>query len=283
MVIGSGPGGYVAAIRAAELGLKTACIEKNPTLGGTCLNVGCIPSKALLYSTEMYWKLQKEGVVHGIHASHLSANLSQMMSRKTQVISGLTKGIEGLFKKYGVDWIKGHGKLKDPTTVEVEGKSISTNSIILATGSEPIPLPSSHSTKRPSSLQPERWLSPLCPKKLLIVGAGIIGAEIGSIYNRLGSEVHCIEFLDRICPTFDFSLSKGLQKSLTAQGIVFHLSHKVVKADQTTLTVQGPSQEMQLAGDAVLVSIGRRPYSDHLGLETVGIQKDARGFIPIDA
>lgn len=282
-VIGSGPGGYVAAIRAAQLGLKTACIEKNKTLGGTCLNVGCIPSKALLHSSELYYKLQKEGISHGLQYNNLSFDFSQMMSRKEKVVAGFTKGIEGLFKKNKVDWIPGHGILKEPHLIEVEGQRIEADHIILATGSEPISLPFLPFDEKNILSSTGALALREVPKKLLVVGAGIIGVELGSVYSRLGSEVIFIEFLDRICPAFDLALSKGLQKNLSAQGMVFHLSHKVVKAEKTTLTVQGPSGESQLKADAVLVCVGRRPYSENLGLETIGIQKDNKGFVSIDA
>ena len=282
-VIGSGPGGYVAAIRAAQLGLKIACIEKNKTLGGTCLNVGCIPSKALLHSSELYWSLQKEGAEHGVIARDLSFDFGKMMARKEKVVAGFTKGIEGLFKKNKIDWIQGHGKLKGPREIEVGGETIEADSIILATGSEPIPLPFLPIDEKRILSSTGALALGSAPKKLLIVGAGVIGVELGSVFSRLGSEVVFIEFLDRICPAFDLSLSKGLQKSLTAQGMTFHLSHKVVKAEKTELRVEGPSGELRLGGDAILVCVGRRPYSEDLGLETVGIERDAKGFVPIDA
>lgn len=265
VVIGSGPGGYIAAIRAAQLGLKTACIEKNKTLGGTCLNVGCIPSKVLL------------------HDSENSTDFAKMMARKTKVVSGFTGGVEFLFKKNKIDWISGHGRLKGPNTIDVDGKTIETKTVILATGSEAIALPFLPFDEKKILSSTGALAFPSVPKKLLVIGAGVIGVELGSVYKRLGSEVIFIEFLDRICPAFDMSLSRGLQKALTAQGMVFHLSHKVMKASGTTLTVQGPSGETQFTGDAILVAVGRKPYSDNLGLETVGIQKDSKGFVIIDA
>jgi dihydrolipoamide dehydrogenase len=284
VVIGSGPGGYVAAIRAAQLGLKTACIEKDRTLGGTCLNVGCIPSKALLHSSELYWQLQKEGAYHGIKTEGLSYDFPQMMNRKEKVVQGFTKGIEGLFKKNKIDWIQGEGKLKGPHLIEVAGETLEAKSIILATGSAPISLPFLPFDEKKILSSTGALALPSVPKKLLVIGAGVIGVELGSVYNRLGSEVIFIEFLDRICPGFDSSLSKALQKSLTAQGMTFHLSHKVVQATpEIALTAQGPSGDLQLKGDAVLVCIGRKPYSDRLGLETVGIEKDPKGFVQIDA
>jgi dihydrolipoamide dehydrogenase len=265
VVIGSGPGGYVAAIRAAQLGLKTACIEKDPTLGGTCLNVGCIPSKVLL------------------HDSETSTDFAKMMARKIEVVSGFTSGIQFLFKKNKIDWIAGFGRVKSPTAIDVDGKTIEAKHIILATGSQPISLPFLPFNETTILSSTGALALSKVPKKMLVVGAGVIGVELGSVYKRLGSEVTFIEFLDRICPAFDTALSKGLQKALTAQGMVFHLSHKVIKAQNTTLTVEGPSGQSEFTADVVLVAVGRRPYSDRLGLEEVGIQKDAKGFVIIDS
>ncbi len=255
----------MAAIRAAQLGLKTACIEKNKTLGGTCLNVGCIPSKVLL------------------HDSEGSTDLAKMMERKTKVVSGFTSGIDGLFKKNKIDWIQGTGRLTGPHTIDVDGKAIEAKNIILATGSEPIQLPFLPFNEKTILSSTGALALTHVPKKMLVIGAGVIGVELGSVYKRLGSEVIFIEFLDRICPAFDNALSKALLKSLTNQGMVFHLSHKVMKAEGTTLTVQGLEGEKQFTGDVVLVAVGRRPFSEGLGLEKVGIQRDSKGFIPIDA
>jgi len=286
IVIGSGPGGYVAAIRCAQLGLKTACIEKSPTLGGTCLNVGCIPSKALLHSSEFYYKIAHDAAELGIGVQGVSVDFPKMMARKEKTVAGFTKGIEGLFKKNKIDWIKGHGRLTGARSVEVEGQSFEADSIILATGSEPIALPFLPFDEKKVLSSTGALALASVPKQLLVVGAGVIGVELGSVYQRLGSEVVFIEFLDRICPAFDLSLSKGLLKSLTAQGMVFHLSHKVVKADLSkgvSLTVQGQDKESIFTGDAVLVAVGRKPYSEKLGLDAAGIQKDAKGFVQIDA
>ena len=283
VVIGSGPGGYVAAIRCAQLGLKTACIEKHTSLGGTCLNVGCIPSKALLHSSEFFWKIQHEGLEHGIELKDLSFNWKTIQSRKEGVVSGFTKGIDSLFKKHKIDRIAGHGTLKGPHTIAVGSEIVEAKSIILATGSEPIPLPFLPFDEKKILSSTGALALSTVPKKLLVVGAGIIGVELGSVYKRLGSEVTFIEFLDRICPAFDLEISKQLLKSLTAQGMVFNLNHKVIKAAGTTLTVSGADGEKNFSADAILVAIGRRPYSEGLGLESVGIQKDAKGFIPIDA
>ena len=286
IVIGSGPGGYVAAISCAQLGLKTACVEKEKTLGGTCLNVGCIPSKTLLHSSEFFYKIQKESAEMGIGVKGAQVDFPKMMERKEKTVAGFTKGIEGLFKKNKIDWIKGHGKLKDAHTVEVNGQNYEADSIILATGSEPIALPFLPFDEKKVLSSTGALAVSSIPKKLLVIGAGVIGVELGSVYQRIGSEVVFIEFLDRICPAFDLALSKGLLKSLTLQGMVFHLSHKVVKADLSkgvSLTVQGPEKESVFTGDAVLVAVGRKPYSEKLGLEAVGVQKDPKGFVQIDA
>jgi len=264
VVIGAGPGGYVAAIRAAQLGLKTAVIEKSKTLGGTCLNVGCIPSKVLL------------------HDSSVSSDFPKMMNRKTEVVSGFTSGVQFLLKKNKIDWIQGTALLKGPNTIDVGGKTVEAKNIILATGSAPVELPFLPFDETQILSSTGALALKSVPKKLLVVGAGVIGVELGSVYKRLGSEVVFIEFLDRICPAFDMDLSKGLQKVLTNQGMVFHLSHKVLKAKGTTLTVQGLSGEVTFDGDAVLVAVGRRPYSDHLGLQDLGIEKDSKGFVQIN-
>jgi len=282
VIIGSGPGGYVAAIRAAQLGLKTACVEKEKALGGTCLNVGCIPSKCLLQSSEMYYQLLHEGKTHGIEATP-KINFSQMMKRKEEVVSGFNVGIEGLFKKNKVTHIKGTATFKDPHTITVNGQDYTSKNFILATGSEPTPLPF-------LPFDEERVLSSTgalalkeVPKKMIVVGAGIIGVELGSVYSRLGAEVHFVEFLDKICPTLDDAISKALEQTLTKQGLTFQLSSKVSSAEVTSsgvkLSIEGGET---LSADRVLVSVGRRPYTQGLGLESAQITPDKRGFIPID-
>jgi dihydrolipoamide dehydrogenase len=263
-VIGSGPGGYVAAIRAAQLGLKVVCIEKNGALGGTCLNVGCIPSKVLLHDTEH------------------STDFAKMQRRKEEVVLGFTQGVEFLFKKNKIDRLQGKGELKEANKISVNGQEIEAKNIILATGSEPIALPFLPFDEKKILSSTGALNLKEAPKKMLIVGAGIIGVEMGSIYQRLGTEVVFVEFLDRICAGFDNALSKALLKSLTQQGMVFHLSHKVTKAEGTMLTVQGPSAQMELSADVVLVAVGRRPFSEGLGLENLRIEKDAKGFIQVD-
>lgn len=282
MVIGSGPGGYVAAIRAAQLGLKTACIEKSKALGGTCLNVGCIPSKALLHSSELYWALAHEYMQHGINASGASYDFKKIMERKEKIITGFNQGIEGLFKKNKIDWILGHGKLISPTKIEVGAQTIEAKNIILATGSEPIQLPFLPFDEKKVVSSTGALAFTSAPKKLLVIGAGVIGVELGSVYSRLGSEVIFLEFLDRICPAFDGAVSKAFQKILASQGMTFHLSHKVTSAT-VGKTVEIIANDTKFIGDAVLVCVGRKPYSENLGLENVGIQKDSKGFVQIDS
>lgn len=285
IVVGSGPGGYVAAIRAAQLGLKTACIEKNKTLGGTCLNVGCIPSKALLHSSELYWMLANEYEENGIHVPSSSIDFPQMMARKEKIVRSFNQGIEGLFQKHKIDKIYGTAQLKGPHAIAVGADTYEAKHIILATGSEPISLPFLPFDEEKVLSSTGALSLQKVPQRLLVIGAGIIGVELGSVYSRLGSEVVFVEFLDRICPALDISLSKALQKSLTAQKMMFHLSHKVLSAkiDQSVhLVAQGFSGEVSFQADAVLIAVGRKPYSDQLGLEQVGIQKDGKGFIAID-
>ncbi len=291
IVIGSGPGGYVAAIRSSQLGLKTACIEKESSLGGTCLNVGCIPSKALLHSSELYWRIKEDGTSHGIKTEALRVDFKQMMDRKEKVIASFNEGIGGLFKKNKIDRFIGTAELKSPTEITVSSgpssQVIQARHIILATGSEPIALPFlPFDEKRILSSTGALSLSSV-PKKMIVIGAGIIGVELGSVYRRLGAEVTFVEFLPRICPTLDESLSKELQHALQKQGLIFHLSSKVIAAeitgDQMSLKVQLPDQSVQeMKADVVLEAIGRRPYTKGLGLDKVGITPDAKGMIPIN-
>jgi dihydrolipoamide dehydrogenase len=284
-VIGSGPGGYVAAIRAAQLGLKTVCIEKM-NLGGTCLNVGCIPSKALLHSSELLYRLQNEGAQNGIQMTG-KVDFSAMQERKSNIVKGFVSGIGGLFRKNKIDHIQGTATLSGPHTITVNGQTIDASHIILATGSQPVGLPFlPFDEKKVLSSTGALDLTQI-PKKLLVVGAGIIGVELGSVYARLGSEVVFIEFLDRVCPSLDKTLSQLLEKVLTKQKMTFHLSHKVVKASveekQVYLQAEGKNGLADFTADAVLVAIGRKPYSEGLGLEKLGIQKDPRGFVLIDS
>lgn len=285
LVIGSGPGGYVCAIRAAQLGLKTACVEKMATLGGTCLNVGCIPSKALLHTTEYYEWFEKEGKSQGI-TGNLSVDFDQMMKRKQSVVKGLVDGVASLFKKHNITRINGTACFKNLSTVEVNGQSIIAKNVVLATGSDPIPLPFlPFDEKIVVSSTGVLGLKKI-PKKMVVVGAGVIGVELASVYRRLGSEVVIVEMLDKITPAMDNSVSKSLLQILKKQGLSFHLSSKVqsgsVQNDIVNLKIEGAEGVAELSADVVLVAVGRRPYSQGLGLETIGIEKDKKGFVAVD-
>ncbi|MCP3748318.1 dihydrolipoyl dehydrogenase [Pseudomonas sp. SBB6] len=290
VIIGGGPGGYNAAIRAGQLGLSVACVEGRSTLGGTCLNVGCMPSKALLHASELY-----EAAVGGEFASlgievKPTLNLAQMMKQKDESVSGLTKGIEFLFRKNKVDWIKGWGKLDGVGRVAVSDEQgvvteLQAKDIVIATGSEPTPLPG-------VTIDNQRIIDSTgalalgeVPKHLVVIGAGVIGLELGSVWRRLGSQVTVVEYLDRICPGTDEEAAKTLQRSLAKQGMKFKLGSKVTQA---TASAQGVNLSLEpaaggsaetLEADYVLVAIGRRPYTQGLGLESVGLETDKRGML----
>lgn len=290
VVIGSGPGGYVAAVRAAQLGFKTACIEKDKTLGGTCLNVGCIPSKALLSTSEHYEWILKESASHGIDAKEVSYSLEKMMQRKNQVVKGLTDSVAILFKKYGISSIQGTARLTSSHLIEVDGPEgkqvVEAANIILATGSEPTPLPFLPFDEK-SVLSSTGALSlERVPQKLLVIGAGVIGVELASVYNRLGSKVILIEMLDTICPAMDHAISRMLLQTLKKQGLEFHLGAKVLKAEkgkkEVTLTVEENGQQVDYVADAVLVAVGRRPYTTGLNLKEFGVDVTAKGFVVVD-
>jgi dihydrolipoamide dehydrogenase len=292
VIIGGGPGGYNAAIRAGQLGLTAACVEMRETLGGTCLNVGCMPSKALLHASELYEMAGKEFAGLGIEVTP-KLNLAQMMAQKSESVTALTKGIEFLFKKNKVDWVRGRGRIAGAGRVEVTAAdgSISTltaKNIVIATGSEPTPLPGVVFEDGKVVDSTGALSLPAVPKHLIVVGAGIIGLELGSVWRRLGAQVTVVEYLDRITPGMDSDLAKAFQRSLTKQGLAFKLGSKVTAAkaskDGVELTVEpaaGGTAEI-LKGDVVLVAIGRRPYTEGLGLETVGVTPDKRGFVDHD-
>lgn len=286
IVIGSGPGGYVAAIRAAQLGLKTACIEKEKTLGGTCLNEGCIPSKALLHTSEMYAWIKHHAAAEGILIPSLGIDFPKMMQRKLDVVKGLTEGVSALFQKNGVTWIKGKGRFISPQEIEVEqeGKvqKYEAKSFILAMGSESVPLPFLPFDEKIVLSSTGALSLPSVPKKMLIIGGGVIGVELASVYQRLESEVIVIEMLDRLCAGMDEALSKGLLQTLKKQGLAFHLGAKVVEAKtgKNGVSLKLSTGE-SLEGDSVLVAVGRRPYTIGAGLETIGISLQ-RGFVPVD-
>ena len=292
VIIGGGPGGYNAAIRAGQLGLKVACVEMRETLGGTCLNVGCMPSKALLHASELYELATKDFAGLGIDAT-ASVNLPNMMKQKTDSVGQLTKGIEFLFKKNKVDWIKGKGVIAGPGKVNVTAAdgaitNLEAKNIVIATGSEPAPLNGVVVDNKRIVDSTGALSLPEIPKSLIVIGAGVIGLELGSVWRRLGAAVTVVEFLDRIVPGTDAETAKTLQRGLTKQGMAFKLSSKVTGAktarDGVVLTVEpvagGPAEA--ISADYVLLAIGRRPFTDGLGLESVGITPDKRGFIDTD-
>lgn len=292
IIIGGGPGGYVAAIRAAQLGFSVLCVEKRETLGGTCLNVGCIPSKALLTSSEKYKEINHDLETHGINVSDVHLNLSKLMDRKNKVVSDLTKGISFLFKKNGVQHRHALGKLQGPgkvvLTLDQGGEEIwEAPHIILATGSEPMPLPGVTIDEDKIVSSTGALSFSQVPNHLVVIGAGYIGLELGSVWSRLGATVTVVEFLPKILPMMDQEVAQHLQKTLTNQGLRFSLGTKVLGAqqegDQIVLTLATASGEAlpSLTCDRVLVAIGRRPYTENLGLETVGIQLDEKGRVPI--
>jgi dihydrolipoamide dehydrogenase len=292
VIIGGGPGGYNAAIRAGQLGLKAACVEMRGTLGGTCLNVGCMPSKALLHASELFAAAGGEFATLGIEVAP-RLNLPQMMKQKAESVGQLTKGIEFLFKKNKVDWIKGAGKIAGPGKVEVTAPdgaatTLSARNIVIATGSEPTPLPGVAVDQARIVDSTGALELPEVPGHLVVIGAGIIGLELGSVWRRLGAKVTVVEFLDRITPGMDAETAKTFQRALTKQGMEFRLGMKVTAAKASkkgvSLTyepVAGGAAET-LDADYVLVAIGRRPFTQGLGLESVGIETDKRGFIPAD-
>lgn len=293
VVIGSGPGGYVGAIRAAQLGLKTAIVERYSTLGGTCLNVGCIPSKALLDSSEHYHQAVHQFQEHGIELkSAPKVNLAQMIARKQGVVDQTTKGIEFLMKKNKIDVYTGHGSFIDARTVSIAKADGTTETIgakntIIATGSKPASLPFINVDKKRVITSTEALQLQEIPKHMIIIGGGVIGLELGSVYGRLGSQISVVEFMDSIIPTMDRTMGKELQKSLKKIGFDFYLSHKVkeVTAKGKTVTVKADNakgEELVLEGDYVLVAVGRKPYTDNLGLDKAGVKMDERGRVEVD-
>ncbi|AWW75127.1 dihydrolipoyl dehydrogenase [Erythrobacter sp. KY5] len=290
LVIGAGPGGYVAAIRAAQLGLKTACIESRETLGGTCLNVGCIPSKALLHASELFE--EAEGghfATWGIEAN-ATFDLSKMMAEKTSAVGDLTKGIEFLFKKNKVTWLKGHGAFEDAHTVKVGDETVTAKDIVIATGSSVTPLPGvevDNAAKRIVDSTGALELEEV-PEHLVVIGGGVIGLELGSVWRRLGAKVTVVEFLPQILPGMDEEVRKESNKIFKKQGIEMMLGHKVtgaeVRGKTVTLTIEKADggDEQKLDASHVLVSIGRRPNTDGLALEKAGLQVNNRGQIEID-
>ncbi|MEK1904948.1 MAG: dihydrolipoyl dehydrogenase [Pseudomonas sp.] len=290
VIIGGGPGGYNAAIRAGQLGLKVACVEGRETLGGTCLNVGCMPSKALLHASELYEAaLGTEFATLGIEVKP-TLNLAQMMKQKNDSVTALTKGIEFLFRKHKVEWIKGWGRLDGVGRVVValadgSQQELQAEDVVIATGSEPTPLPGVDIDNKRILDSTGALSLPEVPKHLVVIGAGVIGLELGSVWRRLGSEVTVVEYLDRICPGLDEEVGKTLQRSLSKQGMAFRLGSKVtsakVKAESVELSIEPASggEAQVLQADYVLVAIGRRPFTEGLGLESVGVVPDRRGML----
>ncbi|MBP6828772.1 MAG: dihydrolipoyl dehydrogenase [Saprospiraceae bacterium] len=293
-VIGSGPGGYVAAIRCAQLGMKTAIIERYSVLGGTCLNVGCIPSKALLDSSEHFHNAHSTFKTHGIDLKDLKVNLPQMIRRKNEVVVENNKGIEFLMKKNKIDVYQGHGSFVTKNRIKIIGpggttEELETDKVVIATGSKPIVPANFNYDKKRVITSTEALNIEKVPGSMLVIGGGVIGLELGSVYARLGTEVIVVEFLDRIIATMDSDCSRELTKSLKNLGMKFHLRYAVteVKPSKNKVTVVAKSRDdesktLSWEVDYCLVAIGRRPYTDGLGLENIGIAPDEKGRIPVD-
>jgi dihydrolipoamide dehydrogenase len=293
VVIGSGPGGYVAAIRCAQLGMKTAIVERYSTLGGTCLNVGCIPSKALLDSSEHYHDAAHKFATHGIELSNLKVNLTQMIKRKSEVIAQTCDGIKFLMGKNKIDTYHGHGTFTSATTIDIvddKGKkeTIEATKTIIATGSKPTSLPGITIDKKRIITSTEALNLTEVPKHMVIIGGGVIGLELGSVYARLGAKISVVEFTDSIISTMDKSLGKELEKSLKKLGFEFFYGHKVTgvsaKGKEVTIKAENKKGEaVEFKGDYCLVSVGRKPYTDNLGLDKAGVKLDDRGRVEVDA
>jgi len=288
IVIGAGPGGYVCAIRAAQLGMKVACVEKRATLGGTCLNVGCIPSKALLQSSEHFDEALHKLADHGVGVGSVTLDLARMQARKGEVVGANVKGVEFLFKKNKVTWLKGEGRITGPGAVTVDGKPYSAKHIVIATGSESIPLPGVEVDEARIVTSTGALELASVPKHLVVIGGGYIGLELGSVWRRLGAEVTVVEYLDRIVPAMDGEVGKAFERILGKQGITFRLSTKVTGAAVSNagvaLTIEpaaGGAAET-LNADVVLLAIGRRAYTADLGLQEAGVATDERGRVVTD-
>lgn len=291
-VIGSGPGGYVAAIRCAQLGMKTALIEKYSTLGGTCLNVGCIPSKALLDSSEHFHNAVHNFKTHGINLKDLQVDLKQMIKRKGEVVKQSVDGINYLMKKNKIDVHTGSGSFVDKNTIKVtasDGKTtqLTTKKVIIATGSKPTSLPTVPIDKKRIITSTEALNLIEVPKHMIVIGGGVIGMELGSVYARLGAKITVVEFLDTLIPSMDRALGKELQKVLKGLGFEFHFQHKVtsavVKGKEVIVTAEGKDgKNIEIKGDYCLMSIGRRPYTDGLNLDKAGVKMDERGRVAVN-
>ena len=290
IVIGSGPGGYVSAIRCAQLGMKTAIVEKYATLGGTCLNVGCIPYKALLDSSEHYHNAVHSFAEHGIDGATPVVNMKQMIARKQSVIDVTCQGIDFLMKKNNIDVHRGVGTFKDAHTVVVTGEArteITGKNVIIATGSKPIELPFATFDKERVISSTEALQLTEVPKHMIVIGGGVIGLELGSVYKRLGAEVSVVEYADSLIPAMDAACGKELQRTLRKLGMAFHMSTKVEKVTRkgkevTVAAVDKKGAPVELKGDYVLVAVGRKPYTDGLNLQSVGLGTDERGRIAVN-
>ena len=291
VIIGSGPGGYVCAIRCAQLGMKTAIIEKYDTLGGTCLNVGCIPSKAMLDSSEHYFKASNEFAEHGIQLKDLKVDLPQMIKRKDEVVDQTIKGVDFLMKKNDITVYHGLGSFVDKETVKIDGqdgeKKIKGKKIVIATGSKPNYFDGMKPDKERIITSTEALELKEVPERMVIVGGGVIGLELGSVYARLGTKVEVLEYMDTIIPTMDRSLGKELMKVMKKEGVKFHFKVKVQKVENTgegvkITALDKKDDEVTFEGDYCLVSVGRKPYTEGLGLENIGLETDNRGRIEVD-
>lgn len=290
VVIGGGPGGYVAAIRAAQLGFKVACVEKEPVLGGTCLRVGCIPSKALLDSSQIYHEAQGKFARHGVKIAGVELDLDTMQGRKDKVVGDLTKGIAHLFKKNGIDHVRGTGRIRSASEVEVSGadgtSTLATRRVLIATGSAPRALPGMPFDEMRILSSTGALALPKVPRSMAVLGAGAIGLEMGSVWGRLGAEVTVVEAMDRIVPPMDHEMGRNLKRVLEKQGFTFHLgtmakAHRV-EGDQVVLELDKGGERLELAAEVVLVAIGRVPYTAGLGAEEAGVALDDRGRVRID-
>ena len=293
VVIGSGPGGYVCAIRAAQLGMKVAVVEKMKTLGGTCVNIGCIPSKALLYASEMFDEAGHGLGALGVVVSPPKLDLPAMMKHKDVTVAANVNGVAYLFKKNKIDWVSGEGRIAAPGRVGVKGAdgkdaTLETKAIVIATGSDVARLPGVEINERTIVSSTGALSLPAPPRKLIVVGAGVIGLELGSVWRRLGSEVVVVEFLEHILTGMDGEVSKFMQRALEKQGFVFHLGHKLAKVETTGASVKAMIEPVAggeaktIDADVVLVSVGRRPFTEGLGLEALGV-KTERGQVVVDA
>jgi dihydrolipoamide dehydrogenase len=288
VVIGSGPGGYIAAIRAAQLKMKVAIIERYNTLGGTCLNVGCIPSKAWLDSSERYHETVHSHSLHGIEVGEVKLDTKKMSHRVAKVVEGITGGVAFLMKKNKITVFHGHGSFKDKNTILVDGKEISAKNIIIATGSKPSNLPGVTIDKERIITSTEALKLEKVPEHMIVIGGGVIGLELGSVFRRLGSKVSVVEYADSCIASMDVDMGKELQKVLKKDGVEFHMGHGVTavtrKKNEVRVTAKSKdgSNEIELVGDYCLVAVGRKPYTDNLGLQKAGLAVDERGRIPVN-